>query len=184
VGIENWNVKSVISVESEVSHIYDLLDRAAEKLSLRKNDTTAVMSKDEVNSPVDPDLHDYYQLLEDAAKEQNQNTENMLNAEKFVFSDYQVCFNNLGDKPGEEVDLDSSLEVKPKLLDLLRTFASIAISEIQEDQIYEQLFISYVTAMNEVSFEPDCSTMERKLFKRFAEKTKWRYTRHMYTESS
>ena len=183
-GTENSNVKSEISVESEVWHFYDLLDRAADKLSLRRNDTSAVMSKDEINVPVDPDLHDYYQLLEDAAKGQNQDKENKLNAEKFDFSDYQVCFNNLGDKPREEVDLDSSLEVEPKLLDLLRNFASIAISEIQEDQIYEQLVISYVTAMNEVSFEPDCSTMERKLFKRFAGKTKWRYTRHMYTESS
>jgi len=45
-------------------------------------------------------------LLENAAKEQNQNKENMLNAKKFDFSDYQVCFNNLGDKPAEEVNLD------------------------------------------------------------------------------
>ena len=180
-GTENSNIKSEISVESEVSHFYDLLDRAADKLSFRGNGTS-LMSKDEDMS-VDPDLHYYYQLLENAAKEQNQNEEDMLNAEKFDFTDYQVCFNNLADKP-EEVALDRSLEVEPKLSDLLRNFASIAISEIQEDQIYEQLFISYVTAMNEVKFEPDYSSMERKLFKRFAKKTKWKYTRHMYPESS
>ena len=168
-----WNLR--------VSHFYDLLDRAADKLNFRGNDTS-LMGQDK-NVAIDSDLHHYYQLLENAAKEQNQDEEGMLHLEKFDFSDYQVCLNNLGDKPAEEVALDSSMEVEPKIADLLRNFASIAISEIQEDQIYEQLFISYVTAMNEVSFEPDCSTMERKRFKRFAQKTMWKYARHMYTEA-
>ena len=179
VETENSNAKSERSVESEVSHYYDLLERAFDKLTERER-TPETRGE---NVTVDPDLSHYYQMLEKAAKEQNHDEENMLKTEKFDFNDYQVCFNNIGDKPSAEVDLESSFDVEPKLADLLGDFASVALSEIQEDQIFEQLFISYVTALNEVSFEPDCTTMESKLFKRFEEKAKWKYTRHMYTES-
>ena len=179
VETENSNAKSERSVESEVSHYYDLLERAFDKLTERER-TPETRGE---NVTVDPDLSHYYQMLEKAAKEQNHDEEDMLKTEKFDFNDYQVCFNNIGDKPSAEVDLESSFDVEPKLADLLGDFASVALSEIQEDQIFEQLFISYVTALNEVSFEPDCTTMESKLFKRFEEKAKWKYTRHMYTES-
>ena len=180
---ENLNDKSERSVESRVSHYYDLLDRAVERLGYRESDTGASLASRAENESMDPDLSRYYQLLEKAAKEHNQRGEDSLNTEKFDFNDYQKCLNNIGDNPTDEGDGESDLEVEPKLADLLGNFASVAISELQEDQIFEQLFITYITALNEISFEPDSVNMETKLFKRFEEKSKWKYTRHMYTES-
>ncbi len=51
---------------------------------------------------------------------------------------------------------DSELEenVKPRLGELTATFASVVMSGIQEDQIYEQLLKTYF------SFEPDRDTVE------------------------
>ena len=180
---ENLNDKSERFVESRVSHYYDLLDRAVEKLGSRESVTGASLASRAEDESMDPDLSRYYQLLEKAAKEHNQRGEDSLNAEKFDFNDYHKCLNNIGDNPTDEGDRESDLEVEPKLADLLGNFASVAISELQEDQIFEQLFITYITALNEISFEPDSVNMETKLFKRFEEKSKWKYTRHMYTES-
>ena len=180
---DNLNDKSGRLVESRVSHYYDLLDRAVQKLGSRGSDTGTSLANRSEEESMDPDLSHYYQLLEKAAKEHSQFGQGILKNEKFDFTDYQICLNNIGEKPTDGGDRESDLEVEPKLADLLGNFASVAISELQEDQIFEQLFATYVTALNEISFEPDCVNMESKLFKRFEEKAKWKYTRHMYTES-
>ena len=79
-------------------------------------------------------------MLEKVAKEHDQFGQDILKNEKFDLTDYQICLNNIGDKPTDEGDRESDLEVEPKLTDLLGNFASMAISELQEDQIFEQLF--------------------------------------------
>ena len=43
----------------------------------------------------------------------------------------------------------------------------MALSDLLEDQVYEQLLVEYVTSLNEVWFEPKHKTFERKLLKRF-----------------
>ena len=181
-GTERWNVKSEGSVESEASHYYELLDRAVDKLILNDNRKT-VSSKDSSNELMDPDLSHYYQLLETAAREQEQKGEKMLTADEFDLNDYKVYFNNIREMPSELVNCGGCLEVEPKLAELQRNFASAAVSDLQEDQIFEQLFISYVTALNDFLFETDRATTKRKLLKKIEEKAKWKYTRHMYTQA-
>ena len=80
-------------------------------------------------------------------------------------------------------ELGENLIVDTKLSDVTGLFAKVALSDIWEDQIYEQLLICYITLLNEVRFEPDRDTMENQLMKRFDKKAKWKYTRHMYTET-
>ena len=132
---------------------------------------------------MDPDLSHYYQLLETAAREQEQKGEKMLTADEFDLNDYKVYFNNIREMPSELVNCGGCLEVEPKLAELQRNFASAAVSDLQEDQIFEQLFISYVTALNDFLFETDRATTKRKLLKKIEEKAKWKYTRHMYTQA-
>ena len=43
----------------------------------------------------------------------------------------------------------------------------MALSELLEDQVYEQLLVEYVTSLNEVWFEAKHETFERQLLKRF-----------------
>lgn len=185
-GTESSAHKSEQSVESEVSHYYDLLDRAIDIQCFGEGGSCTSPAIKSENHFVDPELSHYYQLLEKAAMEEDREGKDILNTEKFDFTDYRVCHNNIGgNQPpqAEEIKGESRLEVEPKLDDLLGNFADVAISDIQEDQIFEQLFILYVTALNELSFEPECASMESRLFKRFEEKAKWKYTRHMYTQS-
>ena len=80
-------------------------------------------------------------------------------------------------------ELEKSLIVDPKLSNLTGLFADVALSDIQEDQVYEQLLISYITLLNKVSFERNRDTMESQLMKRFGKKAKGKYTRYMYTET-
>ena len=55
------------------------------------------------------------------------------------------------------------------------------MSDLQENEAFEQLLKLYISVLSEFSFEPDSATMESILLKRFEEKAKWKYTRHMYT---
>ena len=178
VGTDNSNAETELSKESEVSHYYDLLDRALENL-----DTDKLESSPESNGSMEPEVSYYYKLLEKATKEHDHEKEEGTNAfEKFDFTDYQMCDNNFGHRLVNNSELEENVE--PKLGELTGTFASVAMSDIQEDQVYEQLLKTYVATLNEVSFEPDRGTMESRLMKRFDKKAKWKYTRHMYTEPS
>ena len=62
-------------------------------------------------------------------------------------------------------------------------FASVAMSDHQDNEAFEQLLKLYISVLNEFSFEPDSATMESRLLKRFEEKARWKYTRHMYTQA-
>ena len=175
-GTESSKGKSENSLDSEVSHYYELLDVAVDKLRYEDDDVcTSLMSE-----AVDSDLLHYYDMLERAAKEQILESGDTL--EKFDFANYKVRFNNISQKASGENDVESGSCVEPLLSNLLENFASVAISDLQEDQVYEQLLISYVTMLNEISFEPDVSSVERRLRKKFQEKAKWKYTRHMFTQ--
>ena len=178
VGTDNSNAGTELSKESKVSHYYDLLDRALENLDTEKQEISL-----ESNGSMEPEVSYYYKLLEKVTKERDQETEEETNAfEKFDFTDYQICDNNFGHRLVNNSELEENVE--PKLGELTGTFASVAMSDIQEDQVYEQLLKTYVAILNEVSFEPDRCTMESRLMKRFGKKAKWKYTRHMYTEPS
>ena len=175
-GTESSKGKSENSLDSEVSHYYELLDVAVDRLRYEDDDVcTSLMSE-----AVDSDLLHYYDMLERAAKEQILESGDTL--EKFDFANYKVRFNNISQKASDENDVESGSCVEPLLSNLLENFASVAISDLQEDQVYEQLFISYVTVLNEISFEPDVSSVERRRRKKFQEKAKWKYTRHMFTQ--
>ena len=43
----------------------------------------------------------------------------------------------------------------------------MALSDLLEDQVYEQLLVEYVTSLDEVWFEPKHETFERQPLKRF-----------------
>ena len=81
------------------------------------------------------------------------------------------------------MDWESCLEVEAKLADFQSIFASVAMSDLQEDEGFEKLLKLYTSVLSEFSFEPDSATMESKLLKRFEEKARWKYTRHMYTQA-
>ena len=57
------------------------------------------------------------------------------------------------------------------------------MSDLQEDEAFEQLLKLYISVLNEFSFEADSAIMESKLLKRFEEKVRRKYTRHMYTQA-
>ena len=176
VGTESSKGKSENSLDSEVSHYYELLDVAVDKLRYDDDDVcTSLMSE-----AVDSDLLHYYDMLETAAKEQILELGDTL--EKFDFANYKVRFNNISQKTSDKNDVEHGSHVEPLLSNLLGNFASVAISDLQEDEVYEQLLISYVTVLNEISFEPDVSSVERRLRKKVQEKAKWKYTRHMFTQ--
>lgn len=181
-GSENSNGGTEVSEYSNVSHYYDLIDKALDSLNVEKQET--FQASKENSESMEQEVSYYYRQLERATKERDQDTEEGTNAlENFDFADYQICDNNLGNRPVKDSESEENLIVDPKLGDLTELFAGVALSDIQEDQVYEQLLISYVTLLNEVSFEPDRDTMESQLMKRFDEKAKWKYTRHMYTET-
>ena len=182
IDTENTTGPSEISEDSNVSRYYDLLERALDSLNAEEQDMFQVTK--EYSESVDQEVSYYYRLLERATKDLDQDNEEGANAfENFDFADYRICNNNLGNRSVTDSELEESLIVDTKLSDVTRRFANVALSDIQEDQIFEQLLISYISLLNEVRFEPDRDTMENQLMKRFDKKAKWKYTRHMYTET-
>lgn len=182
IATENTIGGTEVPEDSNVSRYYDLLGKALDSLTAEEQDM--FQANEENSESTEQEVSYYYRLLDRATKELDQDNEEGANAsENFDFADYQICNNNLGNRPGADSELEKSLIVDPKLSDLTGLFADVALSDIQEDQVFEQLLISYITVLNEVSFEPDRDTMESQLMKRFDKKAKWKYTRHMYTET-
>lgn len=179
---ENTSGGTEVSEDSNVSRYYDLLDKALDSLNAEEQEM--FQANDENSGSVEQEVSYYYRLLERATRELDQDNEEGANAsENFDFAYYQICNNNLGNRPIADSELEElSFIVDPMLSDLTGLFADVALSDIQEEQVYEQLLLSYITILNEVSFEPDRDTMESQLMKRFGKKAKWKYTRHMYTE--
>ena len=180
IGTENTNGGTEVPEDSNVSRYYDLLDKALDSFNAEEQEM--FQANNETSESMEQEVANYYRLLERATKELD-HQEGANASENFDFSDYQVCNNNFGSRPVADFELEESLIVDPKLSDLTALFADVALSDIQEDQVFEQLLISYITLLNEVSFEPDRDTMESQLMKRFDKKAKWKYTRHMYTET-
>lgn len=182
IATENTIGGAEVPEDSNVSRYYDLLGKALDSLAAEEQDM--FQANEENSESTEQEVSYYYRLLDRATKELDQDNEEGVNAsENFDFADYQICNNNLGNRPGADSELEKSLIVDPKLSVLTGLFADVALSDIQEDQVFEQLLISYITVLNEVSFEPDRDTMESQLMKRFDKKAKWKYTRHMYTET-
>ena len=179
IGTENTNGGSEAPEDLNVSRYYDLLEKALDSINAEEQDN--FQSNRENCESMEQEVSNYHRLLERAKTEDNE--EGVDASENFDFADYQVCNNNLGNRPVTDSELEENLIVNPKLSNLKGLFADVALSDIQEDQVFEQLLILYITSLNEVSFEPDQDTMESQLTKRFDKKAKWKYTRHMYTET-
>ena len=181
VATESSNPRTEVSGESQLSHYYDMIEKALDSLNFNRE---SLLGTKEESAAMEPEVSYYYKLLEGATRDQEHNKGEKTNAfEKFDFSDYQIYDNNFEHTSNQDGEMENDLEVEPKLSELLGLFASMAMSELQEDQVYEQLLITYVTSLNKVSFEPDGETLESQLMKRFDKKAKWMYTRHMYTET-
>ena len=182
IASENTNGEEEVPEDSNVSHYYDMLDKALDNLTAEEQDMFQANKKN--SESVKEEISYYYRLLERATKELDKDNEDGASAsENFDFADYQICNNNLGNRPMADSKWEKSFIVDPKLSNLTGLFADVALSDIQEDQVFEQLLISYITLLNEVLFEPNRDTMESQLIKRFDKKAKWKYTRHMYTET-
>ena len=182
IATENTTGATEVTDDSNVSRYYDLLDKALDSLTADEQDM--FQANNESSESVEQEVSYYYSLLERATKELDQDNEDGANAsENFDFANYQICNNNLGNRLVADSELDQSLTIDPKLGNLTGLFADVALSDIQEDQVFEQLLISYITLLNEISFEPNRDTMESQLMKRYDNKAKWKYTRHMYTET-
>ena len=130
---------------------------------------------------LDPDLYYYYELLEDTVRGREREQDTL--SEAFSFTNYKVYSNFINAQENQAMDWENCLEVEAKIADLQSIFASVAMSDLQEDEAFEQLLKLYISVLNEFSFEPDSATMESKLVKRFEEKARWKYTRHMYTQA-
>ena len=112
---------------------------------------------------LDPELFSYNELLEDTVggREQEQDTL----SEAFSFTDYKVCSHLINAQENQTMDWESCLEIEAKIADFQSIFASVAMSDLQEDEGFEKLLKLYTSVLSEFSFEPDSATMESKLLK-------------------
>ena len=173
---ESPSLQSQQNAGFSTSRYYELLNKAIDELIVKEE-------KELENKHVAFDPHPYYynELLEDTirGREREQDT----SSEAFSFTDYEVCSHLINAQENQTMDWESCLEVEAKLAGLESIFASVAMNDLQEDEGFEELLKLYISDQNEFSFEPDSATMEGKLLKRFEEKAKWKYTRHMYTQA-
>ena len=181
VATEDSDGRTEVSGESQLSHYYDMIEKA---LDSSNYDQESLVGTEEGDVSQEPEVCYYYKLLEGATRYQdNINGDETKALEKFDFSDYQIYRDNFEGHSTQDCVKDTDTDVEPKLTDLLGFFASIALSDLLEDQVYEKLLVEYVTSLNEVWFEPKHETFDRQLLKRFDKKAKWMYTRHMFTET-
>ena len=181
VATEDSDGRTEVSGESQLSHYYDMIEKA---LDSSNYDQESLVGTEEGDVSQEPEVCYYYKLLEGATRYQdNINGDETKALEKFDFSDYQIYRDNFEGHSTQDCVKDTDTDVESKLTDLLGFFASIALSDLLEDQVYEKLLVEYVTSLNEVWFEPKHETFDRQLLKRFDKKAKWMYTRHMFTET-
>ena len=181
VATEDSDGRTEVSGESQLSHYYDMIEKA---LDSSNYDQESLVGTEEGDVSQEPEVCYYYKLLEGATRYQdNINGDETKALEKFDFSDYQIYRDNFEGHSTQDCVKDTDTDVESKLTDLLGFFASIALSDLLEDQVYEELLVEYVTSLNEVWFEPKHETFDRQLLKRFDKKAKWMYTRHMFTET-
>ena len=174
--VETPSLQSEQNAGSSASHYYELLNKAIEELIVKEE-----KELENKHVALDPDLYYYYELLEDTVRGREREQDTL--SEAFSFTNYKVCSNFINAQENHAMDWESCLEVEAKIADLQSLFASVAMSDLHEDEAFEQLLKLYISVLNEFSFEPDSATMESKLVKRFEEKARWKYTRHMYTQA-
>ena len=174
--VETPSLQSEQNAGSSASHYYELLNKAIDELIVKEE-----KELENKHVALDPDLYYYYELLEDTVRGREREQDTL--SEAFSFTNYKVCSNFINAQENHAMDWESCLEVEAKIADLQSIFASVAMSDLQEDEAFEQLLKLYISVLNEFSFEPDSATMESKLVKRFEEKARWKYTRHMYTQA-
>ena len=174
--VETPSLQSEQNAGSSASHYYELLNKAIDELIVKEE-----KELENKHVALDPDLYYYYELLEDTVRGREREQDTL--SEAFSFTNYKVCSNFINAQENHAMDWESCLEVEAKIADLQSLFASVAMSDLQEDEAFEQLLKLYISVLNEFSFEPDSATMESKLVKRFEEKARWKYTRHMYTQA-
>ena len=174
--VETPSLQSEQNAGSSASHYYELLNKAIDELIVKEE-----KELENKHVALDPDLYYYYELLEDTVRGREREQDTL--SEAFSFTNYKVCSNFINAQENHAMDWESCLEVEAKIADLQSLFASVAMSDLHEDEAFEQLLKLYISVLNEFSFEPDSATMESKLVKRFEEKARWKYTRHMYTQA-
>ena len=174
--VETLSLQSEQNAGSSASHYYELLSKAIDELIVKEE-----KELENKHVALDPDLYYYYELLEDTVRGREREQDTL--SEAFSFTNYKVCSNFINAQENHAMDWESCLEIEAKIADLQSMFANVAMSDLQEDEAFEQLLKLYISVLNEFSFEPDSATMESKLVKRFEEKAKWKYTRHMYTQA-
>ena len=160
-----------------LSRTLDLAPPVATNYSTRRS-MSSLLKK---HVALDPHPYYYNELLEDTIRGREREQDTL--SEAFSFTDYKVRSHLINAQENQTMDWESCLEVEAKLADLQSIFASVAMNDLQEDEGFEKLLKLYISVQNEFSFEPDSATMESKLVKRFEEKAKWKYTRHMYTQA-
>ena len=174
--VETPSLQSEQNAGSSASHYYELLNKAIDELIVKEE-----KKLENKHVALDPDLYYYYELLEDTVRGREREQDTL--SEAFSFTNYKVCSNFINAQENQAMDWESCLEIEAKIADLQSMFANVAMSDLQEDEAFEQLLKLYISVLNEFSFEPDSVTMESKLVKRFEDKAKWKHTRHMYTQA-
>ena len=122
------------------------------------------------SSPYTDVLIQFYDSLDRAVDARQLRDDRKVN---FDFSNYQSRT-----YPANRLSSDVSasyLPLEPAVEFVQKCFARVAIDDIDEDQILEILFRSYVARKYYVPFEEEDTKDARQL-----EKMKWKYTRHMF----
>ena len=164
---ESPRLQSQQNAGFSISRYYELLNKTIDDLIVKEE-----RELENKHVALGPDLYYCYELLEDTIR--GRELEQDMLSEAFSFTDYKVCSHLINAQENQTMDWESCLEVEAKLADLQSIFASIAMSDLQEDEAFEQLLKLYISVLNEFSFKPDSATMESKLSKRFEEKAEWK----------
>ena len=125
-------------------------------------DQESLVGNEEGNVSLEPEFSYHFKLFEGAARDQDNINDHETKAlEKFDFSDYQICSNSFEGHSTQDCGKDTVTDVELKLTDPQGFSASMAFSDLLEDQAYEKLLVEYVSSLDEVWFEPKRETFER-----------------------
>ena len=125
VTIEGSDGRTGVLRESQLSHYYDLIEKA---LDSSNYDQESLVGTEEGNVSLEPEVSYYYKLLEGATRDQdNQNGHETKALEKFDFSYYQICSNSFEGHSTQDCGKDTVTNVELKLTDLQGFFVSMAL---------------------------------------------------------
>ena len=117
LGYQGSDGRTGVSREShKLPHYYDLIEKT---LDSSNYDQESLAGTEEGNVYLEPEVSDYYKLLEGATRDQdNINGHETKALEKFDFSDYQICSNSFEGHSTQDCGKDTVTDVELKLNDL------------------------------------------------------------------